>query len=366
MKKNLMFSFITIVFFLVLFFSILNFLFKGVPLYTFFGLSTADLIYISKPKTNSLDFKIDYKKVNYLEECGYAENGLTNMVYRNDKHGFRNNKEHLFYNTDVVILGDSFGQSACINYPDDLTTKLIKKTGNKKILNLSVGGTGPFYQKEILKMVSNKNNTQFKTLIWLFYEDNDYADVNKHAPDIITQSDANFNKMFEKQIIFTLEQSKKKITKDDVLVKYKPKKNLYLLKIKKFFAYHLRGFATLVKYIKKYPDFEFNEIEYDKIVKDLSLYLKEKNIENKIIYYIPSYTTLAYNDINHPRLKNFNKGKFIVKEIANKYGFKFIDGSITFRKNKNRLDVFNYKLPTHFNKKGYDLLSTELSEILSY
>ncbi len=356
MKKNLIFSFIAFTLFFVVFFSILNFLFEGVPLYRIFGLNIRDLVYISKSNTNSIDLKIDYKKVNYLVECGHSENGLTHMVYHKDNHGFRNNKEDLFYNTDVVILGDSFGESNCVNYPDDLTTKLIKKTSKIKILNLSVEGTGPFYQKEIFKMVLDKNNTKFQTLIWLFYEGNDYDDVKKNL---------NFDKEFEKKKLFNLKHSKKNIIKDDVLVKYKPKTNLYILKIKKFFAYHLRGFATLVKYIKKYPDFEFNITEYDKIVKDLNFFLEEKNVQDKIIYYIPSYTSLAYNHINHPHLNNFNKGKLIVKEIANKYGFKFIDGSIEFRKNDDRLNVFNYKLPTHFNKKGYDLLSNELSKILT-
>ena len=45
-----------------------------------------------------------------------------------------------------TIIIDSFGLSSCVNFPYDLNTKL-KKLSDKKILNISKGGTGPYYQK---------------------------------------------------------------------------------------------------------------------------------------------------------------------------------------------------------------------------
>ena len=58
--------------------------------------------------------------------------------------------------------------------------KLKKKLKNNRILNISVGGTGPYYQKEMLIDLFNKNDTKFNSLVWLFYEGNDHEDLKRN------------------------------------------------------------------------------------------------------------------------------------------------------------------------------------------
>ena len=99
--------------------------------------------------------------------------------------------------------------------------------------------------------------------------------------------------------------------------------------------------------------------------RNFNTFLNTKNIDNKIIYYIPKYTRLVYNDIPHPQLTQLNNLKSFIKNTATKYDFKFIDGVDFFKKKKDRLSIFHYNLPTHFNKKGYSLLADHLKNELS-
>ena len=94
-------------------------------------------------------------------------------------------------------------------------------------------------------------------------------------------------------------------------------------------------------------------------------YLISKNVEKKIIFYIPKYTRLAYNKIKHPQLTQLNDLKRLVEKTSKKYNFDFIDGSEIYHNLEDSLSIFHYRLPTHFNNKGYDILAEELSKKLN-
>ena len=55
-------------------------------------------------------------------------------------------------------------------------------------------------------------------------------------------------------------------------VNYKPEVNLTILKVKIFFSNFLRGFGTLIKYIKKYPNLLEDEKIYDNFILDTETY----------------------------------------------------------------------------------------------
>ncbi len=345
--KNFLFSVISIFIFFILFFGLLNFIFAGVPLFSLFKIDISDAVYVLKDEKNKSSYEINFDNNYFVDKCGKNENGFYNLAYKQDKFGFRENDESLFYDTDIVILGDSFGISSCVNRPNDLTSKLIEKTNNKKILNISVGGTGPLYQKEMMINLFNKNNTKFNTLIWLFYEGNDHEDLNN-----------NYGKNFKFNF--------KKISNNtNIEVVYTPSSSSSFIKFKLIISNYLRGFGTLAKYFKTYPKLLPNELYYDEVVKGMNEFLNKNNIQNKIIYYIPKYTRLAYKNIPHPQLKQLDDLKDLVEKTSLKYEFKFIDGSKTYHFKKEPLNFFHYNLPTHFNIKGYDLLTDELAKHLS-
>ena len=346
--KNIFFAFCSILIFFVIFFGSLNYFFRGVPLFNIFNINIPDLVFVLKKKELSELNKVDFNKDHYIHKCGYLEDGFNNLSYRKDIFGFRENKSDLFYDTNIVILGDSFGASHCINKPNDLTSKLISNTGDEKILNISVSGTGPYYQKEMMINLFNKNNTNFNTFIWLFYEGNDHEELKN-----------NFGKKFD--FNFNVNTIKDLQTSDQTKVNYVPSINLTKLKIKFFLSNFTRGFGTLIKYFKSYPKLIIDENMYDITVKQLNNFLIENKIENKIIFYIPKYTRLAYNRINHPQITQLDNLKDLIERTAQKYNFEFIDGAFIYHNRPNPLDVFHYNLPTHFNSKGYSILAEELS-----
>lgn len=346
--KSLIFSITAISLFLVILFVSLNILLGGVPLFNIFNLNISDAIFISKKKENKKLYEVSFNKEHTIDKCGKSENGFYNMSYKEDIFGFRENDNQLFYDTDIIIIGDSFGLSSCVNFPYDLNTKLKKKLSDKKILNISKGGTGPYYQKELLTKLLKKTNAKFDTLIWLFYEGNDHGDLKRN---------------YKKKIDFNF-----KVTKnwdiqniDKTKVNYNPSTNVHILRLKLFLANFFRGFGSLAKYLKTYPDLLPSEKQYDKVVNELASFLNENDVQNKFIFYIPTYTRLTYNKINHPHLNQFDNLKSLVKKIAIKYDFIFIDGASIYHNRENPLDVFHYGLPTHFNIKGYDILADYLS-----
>ena len=344
--KNFLFTIIAIFIFCIIFFGSLNLIFGGVPMFSLFKISTTDAVQVLKDKKNKLVHEIKFNKDYFVDQCGKNENGFYNLAYKQDKFGFRENDENLFYNTDIVVLGDSFGISSCINHPNDLITKLKKKINNNKILNISIGGTGPYYQKEMMINLFKKNNTKFNTLVWFFYEGNDHEDLKKN---------------YGQNLSFGF----KKISNDlDIEVKYALSSNNFWIKFKLIVANYLRGFGSLAKYFKTYPELLPNQLYYEETVNNMNEFLIENNVKNKFIYYIPKYTRLAYKNISHPQLKQLDNLKDLVEKTALKYGFVFIDGSKTYNLKKNPLDFFNYNLPTHFNIKGYDLLAEDLAKNL--
>ena len=348
--KNIFFAFCSILIFFIIFFGSLNFVLGGVPLFNIFKINMSDLVFVKKKKELSELNKIDFNKDHYIHKCGYLEDGFNNLAYKKDIFGFRENRTDLFYDTDVVILGDSFGASHCINKPNDLTSLLINQTG-KKVLNISVSGTGPYYQKEMIINLFTKNKTNFNTFVWLFYEGNDYEDLIN-----------NFEKKFDFK--FTDDKNENIQISDQTKVEHVSKVNPTILKFRFFLANFSRGFGTLIKYFKTYPTLINNEKIYDSTVKDLNNFLIEKNVNNKIIFYIPKYTRLSYKKIKHPQIQQLDNLKKLIEKTAHKYNFKFVDGSSIYWNRADPLDVFHYKLPTHFNLNGYYILAKELSIVI--
>ena len=350
--KNIFFAFCSIFIFFAIFFGSLNYFFSGVPLFNIFNIKLSDLVFVLKKKELSELNKIEFNRDHYVHKCGYSEDGFNNLSYRKDIFGFRENKSDLFYETNIVILGDSFGASHCINKPNDLTSKMIINMGDEKILNISVPGTGPYYQKEMMINLFNKNDTNFDTLIWLFYEGNDHEEIRN-----------NFGKKFN--FNYDLKIKKNAQISDQTKVNYTPSINTTYLKFKFFLSKFTRGFGTLIKYFKTYPDLILDERIYETTVKEMNNFLVENEIENKIIFYIPKYTRLAYNKIKHPQITQLNNLKNFIEKTARKYNFEFIDGTLIYQNRPNPLDVFHYNLPTHFNTKGYSILAEELSNRLN-
>lgn len=358
--KNTTIFFITCLF-IFFFLEILNYFYSGVPVYDKLKIDRNQLSYIKSKNENSSfipdvsNLEIDRLRIS---KCGYQESGKYHLFYLPDKNGFRENVNELYLDTDIVLIGDSFGFSSCVNSPFDLKSNLQKYL-NKKVLNLSVSGTGHIEQFKIIEKFTKETN--FKTFIWLFYEGNDHNQL------------INFNDRLNKAVVKPTSKILK--SKSEIFVNYKDiNQNLNFLdfewknenevKLKIYISEKLRGLNSFIKLFLNYTKVDNNK-NYEKILKKMEIYLSKKNVNDRYIYFIPKYTRLSHKKKDHPEIEYLNSIKEYVEKLAIKKGFKFIDGTKFLEGMDKSLDVFHYKLPTHFNEKGYDLTAYYISKHLN-
>ena len=128
-------------------------------------------------------------------------------------------------------------------------------------------------------------------------------------------------------------------------------------------AENLRGLNSFLKKFKNYKnEYYFDEQIFNQLLSDAKIYLDEKNVNKRLIYYIPSYSYHSYKkDINHPQLNKIKSMKNKVREIVLKNGFEFIDGNFYLDKVEDRLNLYHYGYPTHFNSFGYKLVADQVA-----
>ena len=84
--------------------------------------------------------------------------------------------------------------------------------------------------------------------------------------------------------------------------------------------------------------------------------LAQKNNSNLYFVYLPEYNRY---------LDNYNEDTFlVVKNIINEIGIPFVDiNKEVFKKEKNPLKLFPFKMPGHYNSEGYKKISNVLYNI---
>ena len=234
-------------------------------------------------------------------------------------------------------------------------------------MNLGIHGIQPWQQLGIAKKILF--NTEFKKLVWIFYEMNDYENPRINHLDeynkLISDKET-LNNIINATINLGSNFLTEPVNEKDYLVEKKYlQKNSFFKKLKIFFIYKTRGLATITKYFKTYPNL-LNKESYNSTVNDMYEFAKIKEVKNLYIYYVPSYVRLSYKNFdNHPQITQLNNLKNNVKKIAEDNNFTFIDGEDGFKDLKNRLSIFHYELPTHFNEKGYRLMAKHMLEKIS-
>ena len=371
MKYNLI-VFVILLFFSYLLLEALNFFVAGYPSFKHprIRLTITDLVSYKYDATKEYTYNDflrvyseEYANLNYSGKikkigCGPLESGKYNLIFKTDKYGFRENKDIRYSYSDIVLLGDSFTMSNCINKPYDLKSVLTNLDKKNSYLNLGIHGTQPWQQLALTKKILA--NTEFKKLIWIFTEANDYENPRDRNFDTYNKmlTDENIlNENIKKTINLWSAFLNEPVKEEDYLVEKKYLAEISLLTyLKILFINKTRGLSTLAKYFKEYPDL-LNKESYEKTVRDMHDFAKRKNIK-VYLYYIPSYIRLSYKGFdNHPQIIQLNNLKNEVKKITEKNNFTFIDGEESFNNLKNKLKVYHHELPTHYNEFGYRLMS---------
>jgi lysophospholipase L1-like esterase len=102
------------------------------------------------------------------------ENGQY-VIYQSDEHGFHNPKGLWGRPIEIMAVGDSFTQGACV--PSDKNFVALIRKRSPGILNLGAGGNGPL--TELAALLEYLEILRPKIVLWFFFEGNDVWDLHR-------------------------------------------------------------------------------------------------------------------------------------------------------------------------------------------
>ena len=264
------------------------------------------------------------------------ENGYYS-IYQSDRYGFNNpDNEWDKKEIDYILVGESFTQGACVNRPNDISS-VLRKITNQTVLNLGYGGNGPLLEYATLKEFLSDNT---KKVIWLYFEDNDFYDLNSELKNQILlkylmNNNATQNIKFKQGEVDILAGE---IIKEDLKKKKITKKNIiFFLKLNK-------TRSILHNYL---PDQQL-QFKTNTFIKILSLTKNLVNQNNSKLYfvYLPNYYRYKKN--------YYNTNYDLVKNIVNDLNIPFIDiHKEVFEKEQDPLKLFPFELDGHYTVNGY-------------
>lgn len=106
------------------------------------------------------------------------------VIYQSDEYGFRNPLGLQRSPIDVALVGDSFVHGHCVADGEDLSG-VIRRTF-ARTLNFGLGGSGPLLELGVLKEFVAP--LEPRVVVWSFYEDNDFRDLEREKEHEILSS----------------------------------------------------------------------------------------------------------------------------------------------------------------------------------
>ena len=290
-----------------------------------------------------------------LSETIHCKESDFYSIYLSDRYGF-NNPDHEWDkdNINYLLIGDSYVHGACVNRPNDIGS-ILRKLSGKSVLSLGFSGNGPLLEYATLREYFKKGS---KNLLWFYYEQNDLDDLAKELQYKILKeylNNDNFsqnlkskqNEINEIQKQFS-ENHYSFENADNAAHSFDFFKFIKLTKTRAMLSQNMNiyKFAN-----KKKPQKEFIEI-----LKKVSLFAK-KNNTNLYFVYLPTFE--RYNN----NLK-FNKSDII--ELIKELEINFIDIDLeVFQKQIDPIKLFVNSQASHYNERGYFLVTKKIYEIVN-
>jgi hypothetical protein len=293
------------------------------------------------------------------------ENGYFS-IFSSDRFGFNNkNSNWDLKNIDLLLVGDSFVNGACVNYKDTINGNLEKIKKNLKILNIAKGGNGPLSEYAALREYLPYVNPN--KIVWFYFEGNDLENLNDELKNSILSkyiNDFNFSQnLFYKQNSidnFLNEHLKSEIQYREKNIK-KKNKIIDFIKLNKLIRFKNEKIYNIkLYYNKKNKNYIFNQ--FSEIIFFASELAKNKKSEFYFVY-LPDLR--RYSDSENKK-NLFYKEEII--EIVKKLKIPIIDlDKELFAEQIEPLLLFPKVIPpVHYNEKGYYLVSRIIAKKLKY
>ena len=281
------------------------------------------------------------------EAEGYA-------IYTSDEKGFRNKPGVWNRKNDLLLIGDSFVQGACVEDENTIASRL-QSYGNA--LSLGQSGTGPLVQLALLKEYSQQVNP--KTVLWFYFEANDQTDLLKEQEKALLISylrDGSFrqNLLSDNAYIQNLIKEFVESNMDKVVAEQGPKQNRASLPWLNIFRLNmLRGRLGLSFSDIAVPDLSI----YQDTVAAFNRFCIENGFQLFIVY-VP--TGARYQMSAMPHGEKFSR-KHIINLIA-EVGVPIVDFHKLLISQNDPRSYYSYNGGGHLTSEGYQLLADYIIE----
>ena len=298
--------------------------------------------------------------------------------YKSDKFGFNNPENLIKIDTkfNLLLLGDSFTEGACVDTKNHIGAKL--RNLNYNVLNLGKAAGGVLFAKARLREYKHAYNFKPEFIIFLFYSQNDVTDTSREYNHPFYQKYLN-----DKQFSQDLKNKQDKIdifwkrffaltSKADFLKKYPALRKYgqyYVSPTKRLnYKFHLKKILLLTNIrafihdnlIAQITNRKSNEKKKQldilkKVFTSFKAEVNEINSKTKLILvYLPSHHEII------------NKKLYLRKEIINLTNELNIDNINIYESfiKMNINDLFDYGLSGHYSSKGYGLLAEIIDQHL--
>ncbi len=290
---------------------------------------------------------VSRKTTVYCNESGeYA-------IYESDEHGFNNPAGIWSQEPEVVLIGDSFAQGACVGPGEDVAGQLRELGVNA--LNLGMGGCGPLLDLAMMKEYAEF--LQPKLVLWMYFEGNDLQEIAREKTSFFAQYC--FDSGFSQNLI--LRQAEIDLALMELIQKYKQKE---IERIKEEKIRRQRKWASIIKLEALRarlsqvttpsprpghpapPDPMFETI-LEKARQHTSSW------GGKLCFvYLPEYYRYA-GSVDHD---SFHQRREVLA-LVEKLGIPLIDMHEVFLAQPDPLALFPFRIYGHYTARGYRLVA---------
>ena len=270
--------------------------------------------------------------------------------FLSDRRGFRNpDKLWETGHYETVLIGDSFGQGACVEEDDSIAGRM--RLIMPQTLNLSMDATGPLQQLGTMReMLVGKT---VDDVIWLFYGGNDLRDLQIEAAHPI------LGRYFEPAYSQDLVSNMDRI--DNVLRQFL-NRILQTSQVRSTLtdSLSLANLRHEFPVIRREPPMPPESDVYSLFGKVAGMIKieSERLNANTLFVYLPSYALITAPDALSSEQQG--RDRAIVLEIAARAGMEILDVERVLRMNSDPLSAFPFRINGHYSSEGYGLIADSI------
>ncbi len=293
----------------------------------------------------------------------YCVEDENRIIYDADRYGFRNDDSVWDNKHDVLIIGDSFAQSACVN---KTITQNINQSGYSSV-SLGISGNGPLTSHASLK--EYKNYFKSKYIFNLIYA-NDYSKPNNDCCEIDFEREISNNRLMKYINDPQFVQHYFKTNYLSAYGAYSKKLSVAILEdkeLKSTLRYKIDKLAYLLGYRVFKNTIKNLKITSTEFYSKRNIYIKEENLN--LLVGIYNRNQKIANENNSVLINIVLPPKTcLLGDDSAKWMYDILDKEVESKlynlsEDLCKKDLFAVR-GSHFNEKGYKMLSKKIIDII--